>query len=89
MTEKIKIQEEVVVEGKDDTRRLREFFEVDTIETVGSAISEQTLAQIKKMQELRGVIVLTDPDFSGEQIRKKIMQVVPDCKHAFITKDQG
>ncbi|WP_300120896.1 ribonuclease M5 [uncultured Enterococcus sp.] len=89
MTEKIKIQEVLVVEGKDDTRRLREFFEVDTIETVGSAISEQTLAQIKIMQELRGVIVLTDPDFSGEQIRKKIMQVVPDCKHAFITKDQG
>ena len=34
MTEKIKIQEVVVVEGKDDTRRLSEFFEVDTIETV-------------------------------------------------------
>lgn len=89
MTDKIKIHEVVVVEGKDDTRRLREFFDVDTIETIGSAIDEEVLKQIKKAQALRGVIVLTDPDFSGEQIRKKIMQAVPDCKHAFITKSQG
>lgn len=89
MTDKIKIREVVVVEGKDDTRRLREFFDVDTIETIGSAIDEKILEQIKKAQALRGVIVLTDPDFSGEQIRKKIMQAVPECKHAFITKAQG
>ena len=35
---------------------------------------------------MRGVIVLTDPDFPGEKIRKIITEHVPDCKHAFIDK---
>ena len=86
---KIKINEVVVVEGRDDTRRLKEFFEVDTIETIGSAINQETLRLIAHAQKQRGVIVLTDPDHAGERIRQIIMQQVPDCKHAFITKEQG
>ena len=88
-THKIEIAEVVVVEGKDDTRRLKEFFKVDTIETIGSAIDQATLEVISHAQKTRGVIVLTDPDHAGERIRKIIMQQVPDCKHAFITKAQG
>lgn len=81
------IKEVIVVEGRDDTRRLREVFgEVDTIETNGSEINQETLALIAKAQALRGVIVLTDPDFSGEKIRTTIQQAVPGVKHAFITK---
>ena len=37
---KLKIQEIIVVEGKDDTRRLQEVVDADTIETIGSAINE-------------------------------------------------
>ncbi|HJF19081.1 MAG TPA: ribonuclease M5 [Enterococcus columbae] len=85
----MEIAEVVVVEGKDDTRRLKEFFKVDTIETIGSAIDQATLEVISHAQKTRGVIVLTDPDHAGERIRKIIMQQVPDCKHAFITKEQG
>ena len=66
----MKIQEIIVVEGKDDTRRLREVVDADTIETIGSAINEEILMQIEHAQETRGVIVFTDPDFSGEKIRK-------------------
>lgn len=85
-----KIKEIIVVEGKDDTRRLKEVLgQVDTIETIGSAIDEKILEQIAFAQEKRGVIVLTDPDFPGEQIRKKIMQAVPNAKHAFLTKKEG
>ena len=40
---KIKIQEVIVVEGKDDTANLRRFYEVDTYETRGSAINEDDL----------------------------------------------
>lgn len=83
MTNKPKIEEIIVVEGKDDTRRLQEVFDVDTIETIGSAIDDTILDQIEHAQETRGVIVFTDPDFSGEKIRKIIMEVVPDAKHAF------
>ena len=75
---KEKIEEIIVVEGKDDTKRLKEVFDVDTIETRGSAINENILEQIEHAQETRGVIVFTDPDFSGEKIRKTIREAVPD-----------
>ncbi|MDK7326318.1 ribonuclease M5, partial [Lactobacillus mulieris] len=40
----------VVVEGKDDTARLKQFFPgIETIETNGSAVSTETLALIKKV----------------------------------------
>lgn len=85
------IEEIIVVEGKDDTKRIQEVVNADTIETIGSAINEEILAQIEHAQEIRGVIIFTDPDFSGEKIRKIIMDVVPDAKHAFLprAKAQG
>lgn len=87
--EKEAIQEIIVVEGRDDTRRLKEIFTVDTIETIGSAINEEILKKIQLAQEVRGVIVFTDPDFAGEKIRKIIMQEIPEAKHAFLTRKEG
>ncbi|MGM8137841.1 ribonuclease M5 [Enterococcus italicus] len=86
---KERIAEIVVVEGKDDTRRLQEVLDVDTIETIGSAINEDILARIAHAQETRGVIVFTDPDYSGEKIRKTIMADIPDVKHAFLPRAQA
>ena len=48
---KIKIQEVIVVEGKDDTANLRRFYEVDTYETRGSAINEDDLERIQIIME--------------------------------------
>ncbi|MBS4762292.1 ribonuclease M5 [Carnobacteriaceae bacterium zg-ZUI252] len=80
------MKEIIVVEGRDDTRRLKEVLGVvDTIETRGSAINQETLELIKKAHEFRGVIVLCDPDFPGEKIRKTITQYIPTVKHAFLT----
>ncbi|MEG0292960.1 ribonuclease M5 [Enterococcus sp.] len=83
------IEEIIVVEGKDDTKRIQEVVEADTIETIGSAINDEILAQIQHAQEIRGVIVFTDPDFAGEKIRKIIMEAVPDAKHAFLPRAQA
>lgn len=82
----MKIKEIIVVEGKDDTRAIQRALDADTIETNGSAVSEETLEKIRLAQEKRGVIILTDPDFPGEKIRKTITEHVPGCKHAFIDK---
>ncbi len=61
------------------------FYEVDTYETRGSAINEDDLERIDKLNELHGVIVSTDPDYNGERIRKIIiMEAVPTAKHAFL-----
>ncbi|MDR1013039.1 MAG: ribonuclease M5 [Lactobacillales bacterium] len=86
---KPKIQEVIVVEGKDDTQRIKEAVTADTIETMGSAINQEILEQIKHAAEFRGVIVFTDPDFAGEKIRKQIMKVIPGVKHAFLAKDEA
>ena len=65
LTEKIKIPQVIVVEGKDDTANLQRFYQVDTYETRGSAINEEDLERIEKLHQLRGVIVFTDPDYNG------------------------
>lgn len=89
LTEKRKIPEVIVVEGKDDTANLKRFYEVDTYETRGSAINQDDLERIAKLQELRGVIVFTDPDYNGERIRKIIMQEIPQAKHAFLNRGEA
>ncbi|MBO1004733.1 ribonuclease M5 [Pseudogracilibacillus auburnensis] len=82
----MKIKEIIVVEGKDDTIAIQRAVDADTIETNGSAISSSTLEQIKLAQQVRGVIILTDPDYPGEKIRKTITDHIPECKHAFVDR---
>ena len=89
MENKIKIQEVLVVEGKDDTANLHRFYDVDTYETRGSAITDDDLERIEKLNNLRGVIVFTDPDYNGERIRKIIMEAVPTAKHAFLNRGEA
>ena len=65
-----KIKEVIVVEGKDDTKRINLAVNADTLETRGSALSEETIEQIQQLQETRGVIVFTDPDFQVKKFVK-------------------
>ncbi|OIJ14474.1 ribonuclease M5 [Anaerobacillus arseniciselenatis] len=85
----MKIKEIIVVEGKDDTVAIRNAVDADTIETNGSAIGKKVIEQIKLAKERRGVIVLTDPDYPGERIRKIVSQSVPGCQHAFLPKKEA
>ena len=80
------IQEVIVVEGKNDTARLKQYFDCDTIETHGTCLSPFTLKLIARMKEARGIIVFTDPDAPGNQIRNAVNQAVPGCRNAFIDK---
>ena len=81
-----RIKEVIVVEGKDDTKRIQRAVDADTIETRGSAIDDETLDLIDRLAQTRGVIVFTDPDFSGEKIRRIISEEIPEAKHAFLKK---
>ncbi|EKK20125.1 Ribonuclease M5 [Fructilactobacillus florum 8D] len=84
-----RIKEVIVVEGKSDTKQIQRAVDADTIETRGSAISDETLALIDQLAQTRGVIVFTDPDFSGEKIRRIIAREVPEAKQAFIQKQDA
>ncbi len=80
----------IVVEGRDDTKRLKQFFPgIETIETNGSEVSQETLDQVAKLSQNREIIVFTDPDYNGERIRKLVTKAVPNAKQAFITRKEG
>lgn len=85
----MKMKEIIVVEGKHDTATLKQYFDVDTIETGGSAIDNVTLSYIAEAKKRRGVIIFTDPDYPGERIRTIINQAVPGCKNAFLDKNKA
>ena len=69
--EKLKIKEAVVVEGRDDTIAVKKAAEALTIETHGFGIKKETWKLIEKAYENQGIIIFTDPDYSGEEIRRK------------------
>lgn len=76
-----------VVEGKSDSAKLNSIFpNCKTIETNGSEISKEKLELIKKITLKNKVIIFTDPDGPGKKIRQKIIDFIPNCKHAFIDK---
>ena len=85
----MKITEFIVVEGRDDTEKVKRAVTCDTIETNGSAIDQATLQVIAHAFETRGVIVLTDPDFPGDKIRNTIRQHIPGVKHAYIDREKA
>src|SRR5690625_3813554 len=85
----MRINEVIIVEGKNDTAKVKLAVQADTIETKGSAISKETLKMIKHANEKRGVIVFTDPDYPGNRIRRIITENIPNCKHAFLSKEEA
>lgn len=90
MAEKVKSMI-FVVEGKDDTARLRLAFgnQVQTIETGGSKISPAVLDMIGAASRQHELILLTDPDFQGERIRKIVSRRVPEIRQVFLKKSEG
>lgn len=80
------IKEIIVVEGKADTVAVKRATNADTIETNGSAIDEEILKRIEHAEQMRGVIVFTDPDYPGRRIRAIIEARIPTVKHAFLEK---
>ena len=83
------IKELIVVEGVNDTKRLKSFFDVDTIETHGMGLSKETIEFIRQAEKSRGVILFLDPDTPGEKIRKKINDAIPGLKNAFVLKEDA
>ena len=76
------IKEVIVVEGKHDAEKLAKCVEADVIVSNGTHVSKEFLALCKDLNERRGIIVFTDPDGPGEQIRRKIIEEVGTTKHA-------
>lgn len=83
------IKEVIVVEGKDDVAAVKKAVDAEMIAVGGFGINARVIARIKEAQKRKGVIVLTDPDFAGEKIRKIIAKRVSGIKHAYIAQEDG
>ena len=84
----MKILEVIVVEGKHDASKIKSCVDADVLISNGTHVSNSFLAQCKKLNKDRGIIVFTDPDGPGEWIRRKIMDYVGDCAHASLDVQQ-
>lgn len=84
----IKVKQAVVVEGKYDKIKLSNIIDALIIETNGFSIykDREKLNFIRRLAEERGIIIITDSDHSGFQIRNYISNGIPkDCiKHIYI-----
>lgn len=83
------IKEVIVVEGRDDVFAVKKAVDCEVIAVGGFGINGKVIRRIKEAQIRQGVIVLTDPDFAGEKIRKIISKRVKGIKHAFISREEG
>lgn len=93
MNDKIKIKLPIIVEGRYDKSTLSSIFDARIITTEGFGIfnSVEKKALIKKLAERHGVILLTDSDAGGKQIRSFLSGFLPKDKlfHLYIPRVEG
>jgi len=87
--DKLKIKEAIVVEGRDDTAAVQKAVEALIIETHGYGISKKTWELLEKADKEKGLIIFTDPDYSGEEIRRRITAKFPNSKHAYMPRKKA
>lgn len=83
------IKEVIVVEGRDDIYAVKRAIDAEVIAVGGYGINAKVISRIKEAQKRKGVIVLTDPDYAGEKIRRIISKRVEGIKHAYISREDG
>lgn len=84
-----RIDKIIIVEGRNDESAVKSAVDADIIVTSGFSISERTWNLIESAYKGPGIIVFTDPDFAGENIRRRIKQRFPGSSHAYLTKNDA
>jgi len=89
----IRIKEAIVVEGRYDKNTLSQIVDAPIIETSGFAIMNDRaqLAFLRKVAQVRGIIIFTDSDGAGFVIRNYLKGAIPahQVKHAYIPDIPG
>ncbi len=83
------VKEVIVVEGRDDIDAVQKAVNADVIATHGYGISRATMDRIRNAYDTRGIIILTDPDYAGGRIRKRLSDMFPDALHAYISREDA
>ena len=89
----VKIREAIVVEGRYDKNTLSQIVDAPILETSGFGIfkDKQQMALLRRIAEIRGLIVFTDSDGAGFVIRNHMKSAIPGkyLKHAYIPDIPG
>lgn len=84
----VKVKEAIVVEGKYDKNTLSQIVDAPIFQTDGFGImhDRELLSLLRKVAQVRGLIVLTDSDGAGFVIRNHLKSAIPpeQLKHAYI-----
>lgn len=83
------IKEVIVVEGKDDITAVKAAIDAEVIATNGFGYKKEFIKTLKSLSERRGIIILTDPDYAGEQIRRDLSAKIKNAKHAFLPQGKA
>ena len=89
----VKIKEAILVEGRYDKNTLSQIVDAPILETGGFGIfkDKQQMSLLRKVAEIRGLIVFTDSDGVGFVIRNHVKSAIPGkfLKHAYIPDIYG
>ena len=89
----LRLKEAVIVEGRYDKIKLKSLVDAPVIETNGFRVFSDKEKQnlIRKIADVRGILVLTDSDGAGFVIRNFLRGVVDKSKikHCYIPQIEG
>lgn len=84
----VSIREAIVVEGRYDKNTLEQIVDAPIFETNGFGIfrDKERMKLLRRVAQMRGLIVFTDSDGAGFVIRNHLKSSIPakDLKHAYI-----
>ena len=83
---KMTIKEVIVAEGRDDEIAIKKAVDAEVITTHGFAFGRNLINLLKEMDKKKGIIIFTDSDYMGSQIRKRIADEIPNAKHAYLSQ---
>ena len=89
----IKVKEAIVVEGRYDKNTLSQVVDAPIFQTNGFSVmhDKELLQMLRRVAQVRGLIVFTDSDGAGFVIRNHLKSAIPGelLKHAYIPDIYG
>ena len=88
-----RVRQAIVVEGKHDVIRVRSAVEAIVVSTDGFRIFKdaEKMAMLRRLAQVRGLVVLTDSDSAGGVIRNHLLSCIPaeQLRQAYIPPIPG
>lgn len=80
------IKEAIVVEGRDDITAVKAAVDAEIYYTHGFGFGKKLINTLKEVEKRSGLIIFTDSDYMGSQIRARIAKEIPNAKHAYLAQ---